>query len=144
MYRLRVSVALEVVFLVLVLATTALLVNAPPARSAVDAPYSTTLQGKGISFSVQMLPSRSGPNDIHVTALEPSGLLFPLTGLTVELSEPAKGIAPITVTLIRLGPGHYTSTGLVIPFSGKWQLELKALTSPIDEVDVFATIPVRG
>jgi copper transport protein len=67
-----------------------------------------------------------------------------LVGLDVELSDPAKGIAPINVTLIRLGPGHYTSTGLTIPFSGKWQLEIKALTSPIDEVDITATVPVRG
>jgi copper transport protein len=143
-HRLRVSVGLEVVFLVLVLAATALLVNAPPARSAVNAPYSTTLQGKGISFEVLIVPARAGVNAVHLTALEPNGSLFPLTGLDVEFSLPAKGIAPINVTLIRLGPGHYTSTGLTIPFSGKWQLEIKALTSPIDEIDVTATVPVRG
>jgi copper transport protein len=143
-YRLRVTVALEVVFLVIVLATTALLVNAPPARSVVNAPYSTTLQGKGVSFDVLLVPARSGPNEVHLTALEPNGTLFPLVGLDVELSDPVKGIAPIKVTLIRLGPGHYTSTGLTIPFGGKWQLEIKALTSPIDEVDVTATVPVRG
>ena len=72
--------ALEVVFLVLVLATTALLVNAPPARSVVNAPYSTTLQGKGISFEVLLVPARSGPNEVHLTALEPNGTLFPLVG----------------------------------------------------------------
>jgi hypothetical protein len=46
--------------------------------------------------------------------------------------------APINVTLIRLGTRHYTSTGLTIPFGGKWQLEIKALVSQIDEVDVNA------
>jgi copper transport protein len=143
-HRLRVSVGLEVVFLVLVLAATALLVNAPPARSVVSAPYATTLQGKGITFEVLLVPARSGANEVHLTALEPNGTLFPLVGLDVELSDPVKGIAPIKVTLIRLGPGHYTSTGLTIPFSGKWQLEIKALTTPIDEVDVTATVPVRG
>jgi copper transport protein len=143
-HRLRISVGLEVVFLVLVLATTALLVNAPPARSVVNAPYSTTLQGKGISFEVLLAPARSGANEVHITALEPNGTLFNLVGLDVALSDPAKGIAPIKVTLIRLGPGHYTSNSLTIPFSGKWQLQIKALVSQIDEVDVDATVPVRG
>jgi copper transport protein len=143
-HRLRVSVGLEVVFLVFVLAVTALLVNAPPARSVADAPYNTTLQGKGITFQILIVPARSGPNEVHLTALEPNGSLFPLVGVDVELSNPAKAIAPIKVTLIRLGPGHYTSTGLTIPFSGKWQLEIKALKSEIDEVDVTATVPVRG
>lgn len=143
-HRLRVSVGLEVMFLFIVLAATALLVNAPPARSVVNAPYATTLQGKGISFEVLIVPARSGPNEVHLTALEPNGSLFPLVGVDVELSNPAKAIAPIKVTLIRLGPGHYTSTGLTIPFGGKWQLEIKALKSQIDEVDVTAVVPVRG
>jgi copper transport protein len=81
---------------------------------------------------------------VHITALEPNGTLFNLVGLDVALSDPAKGIAPIKVTLIRLGPGHYTSNSLTIPFSGKWQLQIKALVSQIDEVDVDATVPVRG
>ena len=143
-HRLRVTVALEVVFLVVVLATTALLVNAPPARSAVNAPYATTLQGKGVTFQILLAPARSGLNEMHVTALEPNGNLFPLLGLDVSLSDPAKGIAPIKVTLIRLGPGHYTSNALTIPFGGQWQLQIKALVSDIDEVDVAATVPVRG
>jgi copper transport protein len=143
-HRLRISVAIEVVFLVAVLATTALLVNAPPARSAVNAPYATTLQGKGITFEVLLAPSRSGANEMHITALRPNGSLYNLLGLDISLSDPAKGIAPLKVTLIRLGPGHYTSNGLIIPFKGKWQMEIKALVSQIDEVDVNATVPVRG
>jgi copper transport protein len=142
--RLRISVAVEVMFLVAVLATTALLVNAAPARSAVNPPFSITLQGKGISFELLLVPAGTGPNELHVTAIQPSGALFPVLGLDIAFSDPAKGIAPIKVTLIRLGPGHYTSNGLTIPFGGEWKLEIKALTSEIDEVDVTTNVHVRG
>jgi copper transport protein len=142
--RLRISVAVEVVFLVAVLATTALLVNAPPARSAVNAPFVNTVQGSGLSFEIIMVPARSGPNELHITIVKPDGTLANVLGLEADLSDPSKGISPIKVTLIRLGPGHYTSNALTIPFSGKWQLEMKALVTQIDEVDVTTTVPVRS
>ncbi len=142
--RLRISVGVEVMFLVAALAVTALLVNAAPARTAVNAPFSASIAGKGLQFEVLLAPARTGSNEMHLTALEPNGLPANVLGLEADLSNPAKGIAPIKVTLIKLGPGHYTSNGLAIPFSGKWQLELKALVTDIDEVDVTATVPVRS
>jgi copper transport protein len=142
--RLRVSVAIEVVFLVAVLVTTALLVDAAPGRTAINAPYSQTIQAKGVNFEVLLVPARSGPNDLHITATKESGLLDNVLQLTLTLSNPAKNVAPITVTLIKLGPGHYTSNALAIPFSGTWILSIKALVSQIDEVDASATIHVRS
>jgi copper transport protein len=142
--RLRFTVGLEVVFLVAVLATTALLVNAAPARTAINAPFNATLQGKGLTFEVLFVPARTGPNEMHLTTLKSNGVLANVLGLEADLSNPAKGIAPIKVTLIKLGPGHYTSNGLALPFSGKWQLEIKALVTDIDEVDVTTTVPVRS
>ncbi len=142
--RLRFTVGLEVGFLVVVLATTALLVNAAPARTAVNAPFNTTLQSKGLTFEVLFVPARTGPNEMHLTTLQSNGVLANVLGLEADLSNPAKGIAPIKVTLIKLGPGHYTSNGLALPFSGKWQLDIKALVTEIDEVAVTTTVPVRS
>jgi copper transport protein len=143
--RLRVSVAIEVVFLVAVLATTALLVDAAPARTAINAPFDQTIQAQGLNFELLLVPARKGPNDLHITATKPSsGLLANVLQMTITLSNPAKGVAPITVTLIKLGPGHYTSNSLVIPFSGTWILQIKALVTQIDEVDASATIRIRS
>jgi copper transport protein len=142
--RLRISVAIEVVFLVAVLATTALLVDAAPARTAINAPFDQTIQAKGLNFEVLLVPSRSGPNELHITATKESGLLANVLQLDLTLSNPSKDIAPIDIKLIKLGPGHYTSNALTIPFSGTWQLQIKALVTQIDEVDASATIRVRG
>ena len=143
-HRLRISVAIEVVFLVAVLATTALLVDAAPGRSAVNLPFSSTVPAKGLNFSVLLEPARTGPNELHLSVLQPNGLLADVLSLEADISNPDKGIAPIKVTLIKLGPGHYTSNGLTIPLSGKWQLEMKALVTDIDEVDATTTVPVRS
>jgi copper transport protein len=142
--RLRTSVAIEVFFLVAVLATTALLVNAAPARTAVNAPFAATVPGKGLSFELLLVPARSGPNELHVTVIKTNGVAANVLNLEAAFSNTAKGIAPIKVTLIKLGPGHYTSNALALPFSGKWQLGLKALVTQIDEVDVATTVPVRS
>jgi copper transport protein len=142
--RLRKSVGIEVVFLVAVLATTALLVNAPPARTAVNAPFQKTVAGNGLSFEVLLVPARAGPNELHLTVVTPNGVLANVPNPDVELSNPAKGIAPLKVQLIKLGPGHWTSNALALPFSGTWTLEMKALRTEIDEVDVTTTVPVRS
>jgi copper transport protein len=143
--RLRVSVAIEVVFLVAVLATTALLVDAAPARTAVNVPFDQTIQTTSLNFEVLLAPARTGPNELHITATKPSsGLLDNVIQLTVTLSNPSKNVAPLNVTLIKLGPGHYTSNALAIPFSGTWIMQIKALVTQIDEVDASATIHVRS
>jgi copper transport protein len=142
--RLRISVGIEVVFLVAVLAVTALLVNAAPARSSANAPFAATVQGKGLNFEVLLVPARTGPNEMHLTALKPDGSLANVLSLDAQLSNSEKGIAPIKVTMVKLGPGHYTTTGLAIPFAGKWQLEIKALVTDVDEVAVTTSVPVRS
>jgi copper transport protein len=142
--RLRISVAVEVVFLVAVLAVTALLVDAAPARTTANAPFAATIPGKGLSFEVLLSPARSGPNELHLTVLQPNGVLANVLSTEAQLSNSEKQIAPIKVTLVRLGPGHYTSTGLIIPFSGKWQLQMKSLVTDVDEVSVVTTVPVRS
>jgi copper transport protein len=76
--------------------------------------------------------------------LKPSGALANVLQLDVEFSNAAKNIAPFKVTMIKLGPGHYTSTGLTMPFSGTWELDIKALVTQIDEVAVTSSVPVRS
>jgi hypothetical protein len=61
-----------------------------------------------------------------------------------EISNAAKNIAPIKLTLIKLGPGHYTTNNLTIPFSGKWKVDIKALVTDLDEVAVTTTMTVRS
>jgi copper transport protein len=81
---------------------------------------------------------------MHLFTLTRSGGTADPTDVSAELSQSSNDIAPIKVTLIRLGPGHYTSTGLTVPFSGSWQLTVKAVVNSIDEVSATATVPIHS
>ena len=142
--RLRISVGIEVIFLVAVLCVTALLVNAAPARTAVDAPFAATIAGDGAQFELLNVPARAGPNEMHITVLKPDGVVYNVLGLDADISNTEKGIAPIKLTLIKLGPGHYTTNNLVIPFAGTWKVDIRALVTQLDEVAVTTNMKVRS
>ena len=46
-----------------------------------------------------------------------------------DISNTEKDIAPIKLKLIKLGPGHYTTNNLTIPFSGTWTVNVRALVT---------------
>jgi copper transport protein len=144
-HRLRSAVWYEVAFAVAVLAVTALLVNAAPARAAdVAKPFAATLssESNNINYDVSVTPARVGPNQVHITATKPTGELAPLVGISATLSNPDKGIAPIDVKLLKVGGTHYQSTGVSIPFPGKWRIDIKGLVTDVDEATASAEFKV--
>jgi copper transport protein len=145
MSRLRAAVWYEIVFMVVVLGVTALLVNAAPAGAAGAAkPYFATLKSDDLKvyFEIEVTPAKVGPNQVHVTVENPGGTVIPVLDLKVTLSSPSKGVAPINVTMIRLGTGHYASVNATIPFTGNWQIEAKALITPVVEESVIGVFKV--
>jgi copper transport protein len=144
--RLRRSLLLEVLLSVVILAVTALLVNAAPARDLESGPFVTTLRTDEVSFEVTVTPAERGPNEMHLFTLDPSGGggTIDATEVTAEMSQPANDIAPIEVELIRLAPGHYTSAGFTVPFAGDWELTVKAVIGDVDEATATATVPISS
>jgi copper transport protein len=142
--RLRRSLLLEVLLSIVILAVTALLVNAAPARELDTGPYLATLNTKQVSFDITITPANRGANEMHLFTLTPSGGTIDPTEVSAELSQSANNIAPITVKLIRLAPGHYTSVGFNVPFAGDWQLTVKAVTNDVDESSATATVPIHS
>src|SRR5262249_49625534 len=67
--RLRKSAIAEVIIAIAVLAVTALLVNAAPARSVQTQPVAMTLKSSKVWVDVVIAPGVAGGNDIHLTAL---------------------------------------------------------------------------
>jgi len=142
-HRLRLSVAVEVVAAVLVLAVTALLVNAPPAYTAASLPYFKTVEQSGRFYDIEVTPAKAGPNDVHLTAVTVNGGPADVIKYTVTFSEPGKGIAPIAVPLLRLGPGHYASYAFRVPFPGTWQVSVSALISDTEESTFTLNVPIH-
>jgi hypothetical protein len=146
--RLRSAVWYEIAFAISILAVTALLVNEAPARASESAqPFEATLTApdSDINFEVSVTPASVGQNQMHITALKPTGEIVPLLDVTATLSAPDQDVAPMDVQLVRVGGGsHYQSTGLSIPFKGTWEVEVKGLVSDVDEVTVSSEFDVGG
>ncbi len=141
--NLRRSVLVEVGLAVVVLIVTALLVNAPPARSAEAQPYSNVLKTDDLWFDLRVDPARAGENDVHVTALTTTGGPTNVVEMEVNLTQAERGIAPIDVPLRRLGPGHYVAYDVNIPITGDWELIANALVDDTTQVVAKDEVEIR-
>jgi copper transport protein len=141
--RLRRTVGAETVIAVVVLAVTALLVNAQPARSALAKPFSTEMRSDMVLVDVTVDPAKTGPAAFHFYTLSPQGGQQEVQDLTASLTLPSQDVGPLSIPVQRAGPGHFSAYNFTIPLRGDWKLEVKALLSDIDEATVSTTVPVK-
>ena len=141
--RLRRSIVVEIILGAVILALTALLVNAAPPREQARGPFVSVLPAGDIRIDTTLTPARRGTNELHLTAQSRSGGLQDVVEMTAELGQEAKDIAPIDIELLRAGPGHYISAGFAVPFAGDWQLTIKSVVTDVDQVTATATVPIR-
>jgi copper transport protein len=143
--HLRRSVWAEIVLAVAVLAATALLVNAAPARTAVAqgsevGAAGVTMKSKKVWVDFSATPGVAGANEIHANTFTPSGAPLDVTELTVTMDLPDRRIAPIDVPLRRLSPGHYFAPGFDVPINGDWRVTAKPLVSEFDQPTLRGTV----
>jgi copper transport protein len=136
--HLRRSVWAEVALGVAVLVVTALLVNAAPAKTANaqaadGGAVGVTMKSNKVWVDFTATPGTAGRNDVHANTLNPSGAPLDVKELTVTMALPDRKIAPISVPLRRLSPGHYYSPGFDVPIAGDWQVTAKPLLTQFDE-----------
>jgi copper transport protein len=143
MGRLRRSVWAEVAIAVVILAITALLVNAAPARAQSTAPVSLTLKSGQVWVYADIAPGSAGPNDMHFTALPTGGGPANVTDMTVQLTRPGEDLPPFTVPLQKLGAGHYYAPLYDIPYSGKWQMTVRVQLGQTDEAVLTSPFTLR-
>ena len=156
--HLRWSVGGELVFGIAVLTITALLVNAQPARGALDVPFTGEVRTSKMAVDIIIDPAKTGLTDMHIYTLTPSGVNLFTPGVTAEMSLPSKGIAPIPVPLVRGGPNHFLackgppaqvgsivtcSDKFAFPFSGKWHIVIRALRDQFNEVVAPIDVNIR-
>ena len=144
--RLRRAVFAEVGAGIAVLVVTALLVNAAPARGAnvsSDGPTGVTLRAASVTVDVTAAPGVRGLNDLHVSTYTPAGAPKPVDELILSFSLRSRDIAPITVPLRQLGPGHYLSPGFDFPLAGTWKVIAKVRTGDFDQVTVTGQVTIR-
>lgn len=131
----------EVLIAAFVVGITAVLINRPPARSAVVEPFETVVGTENDpadgQVQVRVDPARPGPNDVHLYFLGADGLprAVDAVELTVEQPEvPARkaAVTPITAD-------HVSAYNLALPSAGLWTLRITAVR---DGLPLTATVEV--
>ena len=152
---LRRLVGAEVAVAVLVLAVTALLVDANPGNAAtqVGGPFdqthvvtasSTTGGASDVLVNVVVVPGTVGPTDVHLYVDDPGGGLAPPVDATATLSLPSGGISGIDVPFVTAGPKHWTANDVDVPIAGKWELKVEILLTDVDKATTTFTVPIGG
>ena len=146
---LRGSVGGEVLLGITVLAVTAVLVNAQPARTVLAPKLFSASVGAGSGQSAMTVqatvdPARVGVNEIHVYTLTPKGADLPVRDMTAKLTKSDGTTVP--GNLVRAGPNHFLTSNAVITEPGTYQMliEVEQLIDGnlVDTPAVF-TVPIR-
>lgn len=143
---LRRSVALEVVLAVAVLATTALLVNSPPARGVIERGtadfLALTLESDRASVDITVSPGRAGRNDLHVSVLGPNGKPLPVDQVSITLGRPDGGEVE-RIELEPLDDEHYLAAGQKLRPEGEWRVGVRLQLEGDRRVRLSDTMTIR-
>jgi len=149
--RLRRSVAGEVSVGICVLALTAALVNAPPARTAqaaaagpVSASAAFDTGGPGGTGTVQVTvdPAKTGSDTVHLYTLGPTGKQEQVLQVQASFTLASRALGPLPVTLRTAGAGHLIGDAS-LPLSGTWRLAVTVRTDDVDETTVQIPVAIR-
>jgi len=142
--RLRPAVGAEVALLAVVLALSALLVNAQPARQSYARPFTTEVHAGPNLVDVTIDPAKAGPISFHVYVLTADGAQLDVPEVTATMAQTAAGIDALKVPLVKAGPGHFNANGFDVPIRGAWQVRILVRTTDVEEfyADPF-TVRVR-
>lgn len=158
---LRRSVLAEAGVAVVLLAVTTILTSTEPGRAAeleagsgssttavpdravkITLPFDTGGQnGKG-SVRIQLDPGRVGANTLHVWAETPDGKPFELPEVKVSFTLEAKDIGPLPVVPELAAPGHWSASGVQLPLTGDWRIDVTVRTSDIDQTTVQKNVKI--
>lgn len=135
----------DVVLVVAVMALTSVLVGTPPGPGGnpADRTFSSTQIQGDVLLDLTVVPAVVGAAEVHVILAPPGGALAPVTDATVQFSLPERDIPAVPVSMIELGPNHWT--GIVqFPYPGSWRINVQVENEPGSiiaysaEVDVVA------
>jgi copper transport protein len=146
---LRRSVGAEVALGVAVLIVTALLVNAAPARSAIQPKLfaGSAVAGTGsnqVRVKVTIDPAAAGPNTIHVYTQKMDGTPQNVREMSATMSLPSEGIDGLKVPILKAGVDHYKAENAPISPSGKWKMTVFVLLpGSFVQVPAVLDVPIR-
>lgn len=142
--RLRTSVGLEVGVATVVLALTAVLVAAAPARGTYVKPFQATLKlPSNRTAQLSMSPARAGLNTVDVYVFDAAGKKLEARQVGLSVALPAQSIGPLPIALTKVDTGHYRSTTVSLPSPGSWTVDVQVSTSEFDNGVAETQVDVR-
>jgi copper transport protein len=89
---------------------------------------------------VALAPGAAGANAATLTLETHDGQPFAALEVTLRLSNPDRGIAPLERPAERDADGRWTVPGLVLGTGGTWTIELDVLVSDFERQTLTATL----
>jgi copper transport protein len=141
------TVRAEAVLLVAVVALTAIVVNVPPARTAVVAKtdrvdITQRVDTGNVQLSVD--PAIVGPNTVAVRYTDGTGQPINVANsMSIEFSQPSAGLEPITRLVPASEPGVFVIQGNELSIPGTWTITIAVRTGDFTEQRTSFEVPVR-
>ena len=141
------TVRAEALIIVIVIGLTAILVNVPPARSAATSKSERVDVTKRVDTGAVELtvePAIVGTNT--VTARYTDGTGQPLNvanSMSIEFSQPAIGLEPLTRQVPATEPGVFVIQGNEFSVPGTWTVTIAVRTGDFSEQRTSFEVPVR-
>jgi copper transport protein len=145
--KLRGLIIGEVVLSLAAVAVASVLVQTTPARTSEASAGTATAQSalltdKLFSLSVDLVPARTGINELHLYASAPDGQPAEVQEWRVKASLESEGIEAIDATVLEITPNHATGQ-ISLPSAGSWTFIFTLRTTEIDQSTVTAHFTVR-
>lgn len=128
--RLRRSVLVETGLAAVVVTVTAVLVISTPAKTAAAPSYHHIGPFAGRTVQVDLEPAKRGVNQLHVYLTDGHGIPRDVPQVQAQLVH---GGNTYSSDMRHKDPGHFEDLQVVLPKSGRWQLEVRIRTSDFDE-----------
>jgi copper transport protein len=141
------TIQAEAVLLVAVVALTAIVVNVPPARTAVVAKadrvdITQRVDTGNVQLSVD--PAIVGPNTVAVRYTDGTGQPINVANsMSIEFSQPSAGLEPITRQVPASEPGVFVIQGNELSIPGTWTITIAVRTGDFTEQRTSFEVPVR-
>ena len=141
------TIRAEAVLLVAVVALTAIVVNVPPARTAVVAKadrvdITQRVDTGNVPLSVD--PAIVGPNTVAVRYTDGTGQPINVANsMSIEFSQPSAGLEPITRQVPASEPGVFVIQGNELSIPGTWTITIAVRTGDFTEQRTSFEVPVR-
>jgi len=105
-------------------------------------PFFTHIHDPRLMANVTVSPGRSGPVEVLVQLEDPEESPLAAEGLSVTLSNPDNGIAPITTTAERIASDTWRGR-MLVSMAGKWSLALRIAMTSKEKVEIAAPILIE-